>query len=250
MRVGDVDGFHEGGPDFNDRLDVWYPPDVTVTDERLQRSLHEFYGDMYRIEGWNVAIFGFGKSHAGRVAAGQRPAHYLVTDDLRLWREGNDLFAALDVAVFGERDARPRSHRVDAFVRCLREDETKRFYVDRPLALAPLPVDEFIRASRWNIGFPLTTENIETRVAEREPLFRSLVEGAVSRFFLVPWMATADAKGELLRSHFAKLAMEAPARPTNLCPILSPADGAEIQRGSAEKRSPAPPPGLSGSSSW
>ena len=45
----------------------------------------------------------------------------------------------------------------------------------------------------------------EQRLAERIPLFRSLVEGAVEDFFLVPWLKTVEAKGKLLRSHFAQL---------------------------------------------
>jgi hypothetical protein len=62
-------------------------------------------------------------------------------------------------------------------------------------------LESFIRASRWNIGYPLSSENLDQRLAEREPLFRKLVRGAVHKFAVIPWMDTAEEKAELCRRH-------------------------------------------------
>ncbi len=74
------------------------------------------------------------------------------------------------------------------------------------LALAPPAGVE-----RWSIGYPLTAEDLEVRPAERVPLFRPLVEGAVADFFL-PWLETVEAKGEIVRRHFVRMDPRRPAR--------------------------------------
>lgn len=164
-----------------------------------------FYGDLFQICDWNVAIFGFGKSRAARLAAGRPLERQLATDDLNLRRDNDVLLAALDLGLHGERDVRPRWHRVEAFVRCLRENETANFFKSGVPDIVPVDLEQFIHASRWNIGYPLTVENLEERLAERVPQFRSLVQGAVDELFIVPWLETVEVKAELLRSHFAQL---------------------------------------------
>jgi hypothetical protein len=174
--------------------------------DHLQES---FYGDLFLIGTNNVAIFGFGKTRAARIAAGNQLETELVTDHLLLRRDGKRLLAHLDLARHGEDSPLPRWHVVHAFARCLREDETKHAFAEQRTAIREVDIDTFIRASRWNIGYPLTAETLEERLAERSPLFRKLVEGAVTQFVLVPWMATLEEKADLLRSYFHGPAMHA-----------------------------------------
>src|SRR4051794_17727455 len=115
----------------------------------------EFYGDLFRLGTTNVAIFGFGKTRAARIAAGGTLETELVTDDLLLRRGGNDLIAHLALARHGQDSPLPHWHPVHAFARCLREDETERMFAIRPRAIRETDLETFIRASRWNIGYPL-----------------------------------------------------------------------------------------------
>lgn len=126
-----------------------------------------------------------------------------MTDHLLLRREGSRLFAELDYAAHGRDSPLPRWHAVDAFARCLREDETERAFGAEAPNITEVDLETFIRASGWNIGFPLDASNIDKRLAEREPIFRSLVADAVEHFVLVPWMETLEGKATLIRAHFS-----------------------------------------------
>ena len=114
-------------------------------------------------------------------------------------RDGDVLLAELDYARHGRDSALPQWHPINAFVRCLREDETESVFEGEPRLIREIDLETFIRACRWNIGYPMSAATLRERLAEREPLFRSLVEGAVSRFALIPWMETPEEKAELYR---------------------------------------------------
>lgn len=162
-------------------------------------ELPDFYGDLFQINGCGVAIFGFGKTQVTRMAVGYSVEAELVTDHLFLRRDGDVLLAELDYARHGRYSTLPRWHQINAFVRCLGGDETESVYKHGPRAIREIDLETFIRACRWNIGYPMSAENLGERLAEREPVFRSLVEGAVTRFALVPWMETPEEKAELYR---------------------------------------------------
>jgi hypothetical protein len=108
----------------------------------------DFYGDLFRIGSTNVAIFGFGKTRAARIAAGGARETELVTDHLILRRDGSQLLAELDYAAHGRDSPLPRWHAVDAFARCLREDETERAFAGDAPTIMEVDLETYRRAPR------------------------------------------------------------------------------------------------------
>jgi hypothetical protein len=158
------------------------------------------YGDFFPIEGFGVVVLGAGKTKAGKVAAGIHPAGPASTDTLELGRDGPALVCRnVGPQAFPSDSPWLEWARIDYLALCLREQGTDLNFRDRQFAVIETDLETFKSGARWYLAFP-SQDQAEARAA----YFSSLVDDAdLAGFVVVPWMASHEEKGELMRRFFA-----------------------------------------------
>lgn len=173
------------------------------------------YSDLFRINGRNWAILGFGKSQAGMHATDGDRSLDLCRDSLALKVENGELYGRFDPGMISANaeDSLHDFHKIDVIAYCLSENQTNSSFNEPPHSLMQCE-PELIGVLNTAHHYPAWALPMHVSPQEMDRLndpnrrcenFIELVEQDKNVIcLLVPWLDSEENKGNLYQSYDGK----------------------------------------------
>lgn len=172
------------------------------------RNENIFYGDIFKLNGKGILVFGSGKTKAMReaVKVDLSPGNEIALDMACITRENDMVFGHFEMSIRAEGIDDPINEKIqlDYFINMLTEETTNKIFKDTP-SIIEVEFNDFLDLSGFNIGFSTSilqsplTDNPKIRMDK----FRELTEDARVKYYSIPWMNSEIEKGQLIREFFS-----------------------------------------------
>lgn len=171
-----------------------------------------YYADLFRINGHNWMIQGYGKSTAARIASDKKSEAMYATDAVAIIRDGDALFGRYDPGALTTKDPDLCAlHKIDAIAYCLNEQQTVAAFEPRGGVREIVDVDSALLSTLCaTYQYPaymaphFFTQAEFAHFANPHRMtkrFAELTQATIgTRFLLVPHMPTVEEKAALYSS--------------------------------------------------